>query len=254
MVKEAKEKKVKEEKELELIDLPGVGPGAVAKLQSGGVYDLMGLAAMTPSQLNVASGMSEAVSRKAIQAAREALHMGFVTASEHEKKEDELAYISFGSENLDNLLGGKGIRSKSITEVYGGFGSGKSQLAMSLSVRAQLPVEQGGANGKVIYIDSEGSFRSDRIRQFAEGAGMDPQEALNNIFVARALNSDHQMLLLDKVKELISSGEPIRLMIIDSLMAHFRSEFLGRGQLETVVGEGRGPDPLRRSFAPVPYG
>lgn len=229
--KPKKKTRKKVEKEAQLKDIPGVGPGAIAKLDAAGIYDLMGVASMTPALLNAASGMSEAVSRKAIQAAREMLDMGFVTGLEQEKGEEDLYHISFGSKNLDNLLGGKGIRTKSITEVYGGFGSSKTQLAIQLAVRAQLPEEKGGANGKVVYIDSEVAFRPDRVRQFAEGAGIDPEDALNSIFVARALNSDHQMLLLDKVAELIKNGEPIRLMIIDSFMTHFRSEYQARGKL-----------------------
>jgi len=132
---------------------------------------------------------------------------------------------------LDNLLGGKGIETKAITEAYGAFGSGKTQLALSLAVGVQLPEEQGGANGKAVYIDTEGTFRPERIRQFAEGIEANSDKVLKNILVARAFNSDHQMLLLDKVVEMIKDGEPIRLMIIDSLTAHFRAEYSGRGQL-----------------------
>jgi DNA repair protein RadA len=70
-----------------------------------------------------------------------------------------------------------------------------------------------------------------RIKQIAEGLGANPEKVLKNILVARAFNSDHQMLLLEKVTEMIKSGEPIRLLIVDSLTAHFRAEFSGRGQL-----------------------
>jgi DNA repair protein RadA len=100
-----------------------------------------------------------------------------------------------------------------------------------LAVNVQLPVEKGGANGKCVFIDTEGTFRPARIRQIAEGIGADPEKVLKNIFVARAFNSDHQILLLDKVTEMIKNGEPIKLVIIDSLTAHFRAEFSGRGQL-----------------------
>jgi DNA repair protein RadA len=159
------------------------------------------------------------------------MDLGFTDALAHEEKRKELYHITTGSKNLDNLLGGKGIETKSITEAFGAFGSGKTQLALSLAVGVQLPEEQGGANGKCVYIDTEGTFRPDRIRQYAEGIGANPEKVLKNILVARAFNSDHQMLLLDKVAELIKDGEPIKLMIIDSLTAHFRAEFSGRGQL-----------------------
>jgi DNA repair protein RadA len=106
-----------------------------------------------------------------------------------------------------------------------------TQLALTLSVNAQLPKDAGGANGKVVYIDTEGTFRPDRIRQIAEGIGANPEKVLKNILVARAFNADHQILLLDKVSEMIKDGEPIRLLVVDSLTAHFRAEFAGRGQL-----------------------
>lgn len=106
-----------------------------------------------------------------------------------------------------------------------------TQLALSLAIGVQLPIEKGGCNGKSVYIDTEGTFRPERIKQFAEGIGANPEKVLKNILVARAFNSDHQMLLLDKVAELIRDGEPIKLVIIDSLTAHFRAEYSGRGQL-----------------------
>jgi DNA repair protein RadA len=214
-----------------LIDIPGVGPGAVAKLEAAGIYELMGLAVLTPSGLSELAGMSETVARKAIQAARKMMDMGFVDGLAHEEKRKELFHITTGSKNIDNLLGGKGLQTKAITEAFGAFGSGKTQLALSLAIGVQLPIESGGANGKCVYIDTEGTFRPERVRQFAEGIGANPDKVLKNILVARAFNSDHQMLLLDRVAEMIKDGEPIRLMIIDSLTAHFRAEYSGRGQL-----------------------
>ena len=106
-----------------------------------------------------------------------------------------------------------------------------TQLGLTLAVRVQLPVESGGANGKAVFIDTEGTFRPQRIKQISDGLGANAEKVLKNIFVARAFNSDHQMLLLEKVTEMIKAGEPIKLLIIDSLTAHFRAEFAGRGQL-----------------------
>ena len=228
---EEKEVKKKKSDEPQLADLPGVGPGAVAKLEAAGIYDLMGLAVMTPAGLSETAGMSEAVARKAIQAARKMMNLGFKDGLEHEEDRKELNYITTGSKNLDNLLGGRGVETKAITEAFGAYGSGKTQLALSLAVRVQLPVEQGGANGKAVYIDTEGTFRPERARQLALGIGANPDKVLKNILVARAFNSDHQILLLERVSELIKGGEPIKLVIIDSLTAHFRAEFAGRGQL-----------------------
>jgi DNA repair protein RadA len=221
----------KEEKELAITDLPGIGPAAAAKLEAAGIYDLMGLAVMSPAVLADTAGVGAAVSRKAIQAARDLLELGFTDGISYAKKRENINNITTGSDSFDKLLGGKGVESKSITEAYGAYGSGKTQLGLSLAVNCQLPLEKGGANGKVIFIDTEGTFRPSRIRQIAEGMGANPEKVLKNILVARAFNSDHQMLLLEKVSDLIKSGEPIRLMIIDSLTAHFRAEFSGRGQL-----------------------
>ncbi len=231
-VKEPKKSvKKKEEKEPQLIDIPGVGPGTVAKLESAGIYDLMGLAVMTPAGLADLSGMSEAVSRKAIQAAREMMNLGFKDGLQYVEERKLIGHITTGSKNLDNLLGGKGIETKSLTEAFGAFGSGKTQLAHSLAVMVQLPLEKGGCNAKAVYIDTEGTFRPERIKQFAEGIEANSDKVLKNILVARAFNSDHQMLLVDKIGELIKDGEPIKLIVVDSLTAHFRAEYSGRGQL-----------------------
>ena len=137
-----------------LADIPGIGPGAIAKLDAAGIYDLMGLAVLTPPALAEMAGMGEAAARKAIQAARQMIGLGFVDGLSHEEKRKEINHITTGSKNLDNLLGGKGIETKSITEAFGAFGSGKTQLALSLAVSVQLPLEQGGANGKAVYIDT----------------------------------------------------------------------------------------------------
>ena len=230
--KSKKDKEAKEEKkETKISDLPGVGPGTVQKLEDAGIYDLMGVAVMGPKELAELAGMGEAVARKAIQAARKLMNLGFHDGMEFSEKRKEVLNITTGSKNLDILLGGKGLETKAITECYGAFGSGKSQLGFTLAVRTQLPTEMGGANGKSVFVDTEGTFRPERIRQIATGLGLNPENVLKNIFVARAFNSDHQILLIDKVNEMIKNGEPIKLIVIDSLTAHFRAEFAGRGQL-----------------------
>ncbi|MDO8508901.1 MAG: DNA repair and recombination protein RadA [Nanoarchaeota archaeon] len=217
--------------EAKITDVPGIGPGIASKLEAAGIYDLMGLAVMSPSALSEMAGVGEAVARKAIQAARGMMKLGFMDGMEFAKKREDVGYISTGSENLNNLLGGKGIETKSMTEVYGAFGSGKSQLGFTLLVNVQLPKDQGGMEAKAVLIDTEGTFRPERIKQIAEGIGVNGEKVLKNVLVARAFNSDHQILLIDKINELIKNGEPIKLVIIDSLTAHFRAEFAGRGQL-----------------------
>ncbi len=229
-VKKIKEA-VSENKEPQFTDLPGIGPAVAAKLEAAGIYELMSLAVMSPNALADAAGVGAAVARKAIQAARGLLDLGFMDGKEYEKKREDINYLTTGSKAFDELLGGKGLESKAITEAFGAYGSGKTQLGLTLAVNVQLPKEKGGANGKCVFIDTEGTFRPSRIKQIAEKIGANPEKVLKNILVARAFNSDHQALLLDRISELIKGGEPIKLLIIDSLTAHFRAEFAGRGQL-----------------------
>jgi DNA repair protein RadA len=226
-------KKVKkgEDKPMKLGDLPGVGPAAVEKLEAAGIFDLMGIAVMGPKELGEMAGLGEAAARKAIQASRKMMDLGFQSGLEFAEKRKEISYITTGSKEFDNLLGGKGVETKAITEAFGAYGSGKTQLGLSLAVNVQLPLEKGGCEGKAVFIDTEGTFRPERIKQIAEAKGANPEKVLQNILVARAFNSDHQILLIDKVAELIKDGEPIKIVIVDSLTAHFRAEFSGRGQL-----------------------
>jgi len=236
MAKSSEEKKSKsseeeEKEEVKITDIPGIGPGIASKLEAAGIFDLMGLAVMSPASLSDLAGIGEAVARKAIQAARSKMSLGFIDGVEFAKKRESVGFISTGSNNFNVLLGGKGVETKSMTEAFGAFGSGKTQLALTLAVNVQLPKENGGLDGKAVIIDTEGTFRPERIRQIAEGVGANPEKVLKNVLVARAFNSDHQILLIDKVSELIKEGEPIKLVIIDSLTAHFRAEFAGRGQL-----------------------
>lgn len=229
--KKEKQEKETEDKEPQLTDLPGIGPAVAAKLEAAGIYDLMSLAVMGPAQLADAVGVGAAVARKAIQAARGMLSLDFTDGLSYAKKRSDTQFITTGSKNVDELLGGGGLQSRAITECFGSFGSGKTQVGSTLAVNVQLPKEKGGANGKCVFIDTEGTFRPGRIRQIAESLSANPEKVLKNIFVARAFNSDHQILLLDRVSEMIKDGEPIKLLIVDSLTAHFRAEFSGRGQL-----------------------
>lgn len=123
-----------------------------------------------------------------------------------------------------------GFQSMSISEVYGEFRCGKTQLSHTMSVIAQLPKEMGGGEGKVAYVDTEGTFRPERIAQIAERFGVDPDSAQENIAYARALNSEHQLELLNTLSKEFVGGD-YRLLIIDSIMNCFRVDFCGRGEL-----------------------
>ena len=221
----------KEEKKFGIQDLPGVGAATAEKLGDAGYTDLISIAVASIGQLTEASGVSETVARKIIQTARDKLDMGFETGEDVLKKRALVFKVTTGSKAFDEMIAG-GFESGCISEVFSQWGGGKTQIAHALAVNVQLPKEKGGAEGVAVYIDGEGTFRPERIKQFAKGVGIDPTTALKNIRVARAINSDHQMLLAEKVEDLIKKENlPIKLVIVDSLTAHYRSEFLGRGTL-----------------------
>jgi len=221
----------KQPKVVTVEDLPGVGPATAEKLKDSGFDTLLSLAVASPGALVEAGGLTEATARKVIKAARDTMNMGFESAEDLLEKRKGVIKLSTNSKAFDTLVGG-GFESGSITECFGEFGSSKTQIAHQLAVNVQLPKDQGGAEGVAVYIDSEGAFRPERIKQMAEGKGLDPTTVLRNIKVARAFNSDHQMLLAEKVEDLIKNeGLNVKILIVDSLMSHFRSDFSGRGQL-----------------------
>lgn len=145
------------------------------------------------------------------------------------ERREAVTKLTTGSKAFDDLMGG-GIESQAITEFYGEFGSCKTQVCFQLAVNATLPAEKGGLDSDVVIIDTENTFRPERIIQMATYLGVDPMETLKRIHVARAFNSQHQVLLVDKALEL-SRTVKCRLLIVDSLTSHFRSEYLGRGAL-----------------------
>ncbi len=208
-------------------DLPGVGAATAEKLSLAGYDTLLSVAVSSPGEMVEIAGVTETVARKMIQGARGALEMGFESGDEYMKKRERVIKIQVGASSINTLLGG-GFETGAITECFGEFGSGKTQIGHSLAVNVQTIDPENVA----VYIDTENTFRPERIIQLAKGAGLDPEKVLKNIKVARAFNSDHQMLLLEKVEELITKQNlKVKLVIIDSLTAHFRAEFIGRGTL-----------------------
>jgi len=226
---EAVKKKAAEGKEITLEDLPGVGPKAAEKLREAGYTDLMSIAASSSGEISAAADLGELTAEKTIAAARQALDMGFKSAAEVLEHRKEIGKLTTGSKSLDALFKG-GIETQTITETYGAFASGKSQIGFQLAVNVQLPKEKGGLNGACLFIDTEATFRPERIVQIAEGMGLDAKKVLGNIFVARAFNSDHQIVLAEKAKDVIKEKN-IKLVIVDSLTALFRSDYTGRGEL-----------------------
>lgn len=210
-------------------NLPGVGDKIAVKLREAGYTDMMALAAASASELVAAAAIGEDTANKIINAARSKMKLGFEPASKVLEKRKTIGKLTTGSKTLDALLGG-GVETQAILEAHGAFGSGKSQLAHQLSVTAQLPKAKGGLDGKVLFIDTEQTFRPERIEHMAKALGLDVAKALEGVFAARAYNSDHQILLLQKAEEMIKKNN-VRLLIIDSLTSTFRSDYTGRGTL-----------------------
>ncbi|MBS3145938.1 DNA repair and recombination protein RadA [Candidatus Woesearchaeota archaeon] len=226
MTEETKKEKILDD----ITKLPGVGKATSEKLVSSGFDNLMSLAVASPGELIEASEITENTAKKIIYAAREKLNMGFESGIDLLKKAEKVERITTGSKEVDRLLGG-GLETGTLTEFHGSYASGKSQLGYQLAINVQLPKEKGGLNSGVIFLDTESTFRPSRIKQLAEAQGLDPEEVLKNIKIARCFNSDHQTLLAEKIGDIIKEGFNAKLVIIDSLMALFRSDYTGRGTL-----------------------
>jgi len=216
-------------KEITLDDIPGIGEKIGEKLKGVGYTDPMAIAVTSPSELASIAEIGEGQAAKIIHTVRQMLQIGFEPADQILERRKAVAKITTGSKNLDNLLGG-GIETQAITESYGQYGSGKTQLGFQLAVNAQLPKDKGGLGGNVLWIDSEQTFRPERIVQIAKGLKLDPEKVLKSILVARAYNSEHQIFLVEKIPEMLEQNN-IKLVIVDSLTSHFRADFVGRGEL-----------------------
>lgn len=173
--------------------------------------------------------LSEEKASSITQKARELLNIRFTTAKDVLMRRKEVGYLTTGSRALDALLG-RGLETQSITELIGEYGSGKTQICHQLCVTVQLPRERGGLEGKALFIDSEGTFRPERVLQIARAFSLDPDTVLSNVIYARAYNSDHQVLLAEEAMKIVPE-QNIKLIVVDSVISHFRSEYPGREAL-----------------------
>jgi DNA repair protein RadA len=243
----------------DLEDLPGVGPATADKLIDAGYDSYQSIAVASPGELSNTADIGSSTATDIINAARDAADIGgFETGEMILERRQEIGKLSWLVPSVDELLGG-GIETQSITEVYGEFGAGKSQVTHQMAVNVQLPPEEGGLRGSCIFIDSEDTFRPERIDDMVRGlddavlqatledrgieGSIDDEETmetlvsdfLDRIHVAKAFNSNHQILLAEKAKELAGEHEdgewPVRMVCVDSLTAHFRAEYVGRGEL-----------------------
>ena len=214
---------------IDVEEIEGVGRVTAQKLREAGYLTARDVAFASVKELADVIGNEERA-RQIIMAAQKLIGLQqFITAYELYEKRRGIRRISTGVKSLDELLGG-GIETKAITEVVGEFGSGKTQLCHQLSVMVQLPEDKGGLRAKALYIDTENTFRPERIMQIAKYRGLDPNEALKNILYARALTSDHQIMIIDEARKIIEK-ENIGIILIDSLVSHFRAEYPGRENL-----------------------
>lgn len=213
----------------DLESLDGVGPTIAAKLRAAGFTTIEAIAVTPPIEIVEKTNLGLSTVLKIQESARRMLSADFKTALEVYEQRKNMRRCTTGSKKLDEILGG-GVETQAITELIGEYGSGKTQLCMMLSVTAQLPYERGGLEGRVVFIDTEGTFMPERIYQIATGLGLNPRETASNIFVARAYNSSHQCLLIDRLFTLCPEHN-VKLVVVDSMISHFRGEYIGREML-----------------------
>jgi len=213
----------------DLESLPGVGSATAKKLIEAGYVTVESLAVTPLRELMSKTDLGEKTAMGVIEAARKALSIDFLTAQELWERRQTKKRCNTGSKKLDDILGG-GIETQAVTELIGEYGTGKSQLCMGLSVRIQLPPEQGGLGGNALFIDTEGTFSPERVYQIANELGLDPKQVLTNIIVSRVYTSDHQSLIINNLAS-VCAKENVKLVAVDSMISHFRSEYLGRENL-----------------------
>lgn len=216
-------------KPIQRLEGNGITAGDIKKLAEAGYHTVESVAYAPKKHLVTVNGISDAKAEKLIKEAEKLVPMGFTTATEFHQKRSEIIQLTTGSKELDKLLGG-GIETGSITEIFGEFRTGKTQLCHTLAVTCQLPVENGGGEGRCLYIDTEGTFRSERLIAVAERYKMNVQDVLDNVAHARAYNTDHQTKLLIHAAAIMSESR-YALLIVDSAMALYRTDYTGRGEL-----------------------
>lgn len=216
-----------ENAELENID--GIGSATASKLRSAGIMTAKLLALTPPREIAEKTGIGFNTVLNIIGAARKSLLIDFITAEELWERRQGMLKCSTGSKNLDKLLGG-GIETQAVTEFIGEFGAGKTQICLMLSVMAQLPPEKGGLNGNVVYMDTEGTFIPERVFEIANAWELDPHKTLEHVFLARTYNSNHQGFLIDHLPKFCPENN-VKLVIVDSMIGHFRGEYIGRENL-----------------------
>ena len=221
--------------DLEIQDIEGIGPSTTKKLREAGILSVMDLAVAGVEDLAVDINSTKDSAASFIMAAQKLLRESnilekeFITAEAALRKRRSLLRCSTGSGVLDELFLG-GIETQAVTEFYGEFGSGKSQICHTLCITAGQPVESGGLDSGIIYVDTEGTFRPERLEQIARERGVDPLHALKNVAVCKVYNSAHLELIVKNLGKYVDDYKA-KLVIIDSIISLHRAEFAGRGTL-----------------------
>src|SRR6476660_6675188 len=221
--------------DLEIQDIEGIGPTTAKKLKEAGIISVMDLAVTSADELAVEINASKDSAAAFIMAAQKllrdsnVLEKEFITADAALEKRRAMLRCSTGSRALNELLLG-GIETQAVTEFYGEFGSGKSQICHTLCAIATQPVEAGGLDGGVIYIDTEGTFRPERLNQIARARALEPSHVLKNVAICKIYNSSHLELIVKDIGKYINDFKA-KLVIIDSIISLHRAEFPGRGTL-----------------------
>ena len=214
--------------------LKDIGPATKTCLREAGFRSIKDLVIRGPIDIAEATGITIEKCTLLCNRAREILEDNgvfdkpFITANQiYEKRKSEYR-IATGSKNLDELLGG-GVETRAITELYGEYGTGKTQICLTLCVTVQQNESEDNLS-RALYVDTENTFRPERIASIASARKIDPNRALENIIVAKAYNSSHQEVIIQESPNIINLNN-IKIIIVDSIVSHYRAEFLGRSFL-----------------------
>ena len=128
--------------------------------------------------------------------------------------------IPTGSKVLDIMLDG-GYEKDIVTTVYGPAGAGKTILCLLCS----MTMAKSGK--KVIYVDSEGGFSIERMRQICSSVGQDYKKILDNVIFLRPTSFEEQKKSFEKLKEIVN--DKIGIIIVDTIAMLYRLE-LGKSE------------------------
>ena len=213
--------------DIETLEKEGISKNTINRLKREGITTIEYLASFSIRELEQISGIGPETSKKLWEAALKIVKPKmFIPATKLYEEQQNIEHLTTGSKKLDELLGG-GLETQSITEISGEYGTGKTQLAHQLCINVQLPKDQGGLEGAALYHDVEDTFSIARIKQIAKAKNLDPQKVMDNIIVAKCYNTDHQMFLMNNSEKIIKKHN-VKLIVVDGVMSHLRSEYIGR--------------------------